>query len=276
MPRKDANQNHSSAEAQQDANSEGIDAFDLPRSLVTRIARSALPDNVKLQKETILALTKGSTVFVNYIGASAHDIAASKQHKSIAASDILKALEVAQFGDMLPLLQTELQAYRDNQSRGKKGGTSSSVSKGKPKDTNASASISASKVSASTKGKERAPTSAGPTITIPPNGSRSTAGQLPVSNTETNESEIAEDELEEGGVHMIRADEEDAVSIPEDEDENLVESEDEDEVEDEDEEPEEEEDTMALEEEELKRDAQGLDAKNPENAKSSEDAVMED
>lgn len=30
------------AQAQQDANSEGIDAYDLPRSLVTRIARSAV------------------------------------------------------------------------------------------------------------------------------------------------------------------------------------------------------------------------------------------
>jgi hypothetical protein len=29
-----------------------------------------IPDNVKLQKETVLSLVKGSTVFINYLGAS--------------------------------------------------------------------------------------------------------------------------------------------------------------------------------------------------------------
>jgi hypothetical protein len=29
-----------------------------------------IPDNAKLQKETVLALLKGSTVFINYLGAS--------------------------------------------------------------------------------------------------------------------------------------------------------------------------------------------------------------
>ena len=27
-----------------------------------------IPDNVKLQKETVLSLVKGSTVFINYLG----------------------------------------------------------------------------------------------------------------------------------------------------------------------------------------------------------------
>ena len=39
---------------------------------------------------------------------SAHDVAALKQHKSISASDVLKALETAQFGDMIDKLQDEL------------------------------------------------------------------------------------------------------------------------------------------------------------------------
>ena len=80
-PRKDI----SASQAQQDASSEGIDAFELPKSIVTRIAKSAvshfprlphanahasqLPSDAKLQKETIGALVKGSTVFINYLGA---------------------------------------------------------------------------------------------------------------------------------------------------------------------------------------------------------------
>ena len=108
-----------------------------------------IPDNVKLQKETVLSLVKGSTVFINYLGAcashylflyiltciflkkllrtsidrqsndscfdafffiySAHDVALSKQHKSISASDVLKALEMLEFPDMVEQLQGELQ-----------------------------------------------------------------------------------------------------------------------------------------------------------------------
>lgn len=39
----------------------------------------------------------------------AHDVALSKQHKSISASDVLKALEMIEFGDLVGVLQNELQ-----------------------------------------------------------------------------------------------------------------------------------------------------------------------
>ena len=78
-----------SAKAQQDLVSEGIEHFELPKSIVAKIAKSAvrgvlgperhfgddaafdsqLPENAKLQKETALSLVKGSTVFINYLGA---------------------------------------------------------------------------------------------------------------------------------------------------------------------------------------------------------------
>lgn len=41
---------------------------------------------------------------------SAHDVALSKQHKSISASDVFKALEVLELGDMTDALQAELQS----------------------------------------------------------------------------------------------------------------------------------------------------------------------
>ena len=40
---------------------------------------------------------------------SAHDVAHSKQHKSISASDVFKALEMIEFGDLVAPLQAELQ-----------------------------------------------------------------------------------------------------------------------------------------------------------------------
>jgi len=44
----------------------------------------------------------------SYTLTSAHDVAVSKQHKSISASDVLKALEMIEFGDLVEKLQGEL------------------------------------------------------------------------------------------------------------------------------------------------------------------------
>ncbi|KAK1234661.1 hypothetical protein PQX77_002133 [Marasmius sp. AFHP31] len=150
MPRKD-NPGPISAQAQQDLVSEGLDNFELPKSIVTKIAKSAVPENTKLQKETILALVKGSTVFINYLAATAHDVAQSKQHKSISAYDVLKALEMIELGDLVNPLQTELQAYRDlskpekskKSSTAKGKGASSAKAKGKEKASAATAAASA-------------------------------------------------------------------------------------------------------------------------------------
>ncbi|KIM43982.1 hypothetical protein M413DRAFT_372404 [Hebeloma cylindrosporum] len=137
MPRKETYSGPISAQAQQDLVSEGIENFELPKSVVMRIAKSSIPDNVKLQKETVLSLVKGSTVFINYLAATAHDVAQSKQHKSISASDVLKALETIEFGDMVNKLQAELLVYRElsKNDKGKKpavlanGGGAHSISK---------------------------------------------------------------------------------------------------------------------------------------------------
>lgn len=45
---------------------------------------------------------------MSYVFASAHDIAAQKQHKSVSASDVLKALEQIEMGDMVQKLQSDL------------------------------------------------------------------------------------------------------------------------------------------------------------------------
>ncbi|KAG7448130.1 histone-fold-containing protein [Guyanagaster necrorhizus] len=112
-----------SAQAQQELVTEGLDNFELPKSLVTSIARSALPDNAKLPKDTILALVKGSTVFINHLAGTAYDVAMSKQHKSISAADVMRALDILELGDMVEMIQEDLQAFRDEQrSAGKASG----------------------------------------------------------------------------------------------------------------------------------------------------------
>lgn len=70
MPRKETATAPITAESQQSAVSEGIDAFELPKSIVIKLAKSGIPEQSKVQKETILALLKGSTVFINLLGKS--------------------------------------------------------------------------------------------------------------------------------------------------------------------------------------------------------------
>ncbi|EGN92398.1 hypothetical protein SERLA73DRAFT_191156 [Serpula lacrymans var. lacrymans S7.3] len=247
MPRKDATSGPISAQAQQDLVSEGIENFELPKSLVTKIAKSSIPENSKLQKDTVLSLVKGSTVFINYLAATAHDVAQSKQHKSISASDVLKALEIIEFGDLVDNLQAELQVYRDNVKgdKGKKSGaTSSSASKGKAKETESISSTSRSK------GKERAVPLPPPFTSVP----RATAlSSISQGDTNGADDDLMEEDDEE-------EDDDELADIGAEEDDEGVE---EDEIIDEDDEEgegeEEPVDLMAVENSELREDSMVLD-----------------
>ncbi|TRM61016.1 histone-fold-containing protein [Schizophyllum amplum] len=115
------------AQNQQDLISEGIENFELPKSVVTKIAKSALPENVKLQKETVISLVKGSTVFINYLAATAHDLALQKAHKSVSASDVLRALELLEFGDLVEPLTAELNIFRGGPAKTDKNRRSSTA-----------------------------------------------------------------------------------------------------------------------------------------------------
>ncbi|KAF9042683.1 hypothetical protein BDP27DRAFT_1434968 [Rhodocollybia butyracea] len=173
MPRKE-NSGPLSAQQQQDLVSDGIDNFELPTSLVIKIAKSAVPDNTKLQKEAILSLVKGSTVFINYLAATqvilcpvyaASDVAQSKQHKSISASDVLKALELIELGDMVDPLTAELQVYRDQVKPDKNGGRRASTASSNQRPSVVSETPTNSTAKSKGKGKEKA-NGAGPSASV--------------------------------------------------------------------------------------------------------------
>ncbi|KAJ8507745.1 hypothetical protein ONZ45_g9914 [Pleurotus djamor] len=252
-----------SAQQQQEQVSEGIENFELPKTLVTKIAKSALPENAKLQKDVVLALVKSSTVFINYLAATSHDIAQSKQHKSISASDVLKALEAIEFGDIVEGLQTELQSAFSSHSllmtrrltfcidfrtvskndKGKKpvasktkASTSTSGASGQAQPAPISITLPASKG----KGKAKGTTANAPGVSNAPTDADKMDVDADAPSTVLAPADMDEDIQAEG---------------VEDEDQDMADEED-DEVE---EEPEELVDTVALEEEELKKDAKGVD-----------------
>ncbi|KAJ7593055.1 histone-fold-containing protein [Mycena floridula] len=256
MPRKDAVTGPISAQAQQDLVSDGIENFELPKTIVTKIAKSALPENTKLQKETILSLVKGSTVFINYLAATAHDVAIAKQHKSISASDVLKALEVIELGDLAEQLQSELAVYREQAKTDKtKKGTSNIVGPQKAKSASTAGATPTPSVAASVapdsppsvasksiKGKEKASELPPPFTSVP-------LPAFPSDSISTGPTRSMDDDPDQS------MDYEAAANAPE---EDMEGDEEEDEV------PEEEElvDAVALEEEELRKDNKGLDERS--------------
>ncbi|KAF9653593.1 histone-fold-containing protein [Thelephora ganbajun] len=234
-PKEKAANTGVTAESQRSAASDGIYNYELPRSLVAKIARASVPDNCKFQKETILALLKGSTVFINCLAAGAHEIAKGKQHKSISASDVLRALEHLQLGDLVGPLQDELPIYRELQKSGRK-----SVG-------------SKNKGSASTSVADPA-SSMGPPQSIPKKG-KGAAMVVPISEGEDGNTQgqpaDADMDVDTEMNDMDDAEEADVNGSQGEEGE-----------EDEDEENEELVDQMAVEDEEL-RDTKGLDLRDP-------------
>lgn len=62
-----------------------------------------------LQKDTKSGLALGSTLFVNYLTATLHDIASTSKSNSLQAEHVFKALEILEFEQFIPLLKTNLE-----------------------------------------------------------------------------------------------------------------------------------------------------------------------
>lgn len=90
-----------------------IDDHTLPKSIVTRLAKGVLPQNTSVQKDAILALSKGGTVFINYLCATANDTAKNHGRKMINPKDILEAIQMMEFDDFVPRLEAELAKFNE-------------------------------------------------------------------------------------------------------------------------------------------------------------------
>ncbi|GEM07432.1 DNA polymerase epsilon subunit 3 [Rhodotorula toruloides] len=110
MPRAKAKKPAQSDPADEDG---GLEAFELQK--IARLAKGALPADIKLQKEVPLALVKGSTVFINYLAALSHDVATERNNKTISAQHVLDAVKQLGWndgGELHKTLKKELAAFR--------------------------------------------------------------------------------------------------------------------------------------------------------------------
>ncbi|BFZ60114.1 hypothetical protein YB2330_001136 [Saitoella coloradoensis] len=90
-----------------------IEDLSLPRSVVTRLAKGVMSEGTNVQKDSVLAMTKAATAFVNYLAATANDLTRNAGKKVISPQDVLKALEIME----LPEFSTELEKHLDEYQR---------------------------------------------------------------------------------------------------------------------------------------------------------------
>ncbi|KAG0270030.1 hypothetical protein DFQ27_000994 [Actinomortierella ambigua] len=92
--------------------SSSIEDNELPKAILTRIMKRALPDNTNIQSNAKLAISKSTTIFINYLAATANEAAHAVNHKIINASHVFKALEMLDLEEMIPELTAQLEAYQ--------------------------------------------------------------------------------------------------------------------------------------------------------------------
>ncbi|KAL0241971.1 hypothetical protein I308_106145 [Cryptococcus tetragattii IND107] len=121
-PKPPADAPPTAASIQMKANSLGIGEYELPKTTLTKLAKGSIPDNVKMQQDVVLALLRGSTLFISYLTAAAHDQALARSGRTVTAADVIKAITEMDFGPadaLVPIMEQELAAFRNIQQRAK-------------------------------------------------------------------------------------------------------------------------------------------------------------
>ncbi|KAH7326586.1 histone-fold-containing protein [Stachybotrys elegans] len=88
-----------------------IEDLTLPKSIITRLAKGMLPPNTQIQANAILALSKSTTVFINYLASHANEHTINANKKTIAAEHVFKALEDTEFGFLKERLEAEYEKF---------------------------------------------------------------------------------------------------------------------------------------------------------------------
>jgi len=108
--------------------------YEIPKTVVIRLSKAALPENVQIAKDAKLALTKSARLFVQFLTACSNEVCDTqpKGGGKVTPEHVLKALEEMEF-DFGPKLQEFLEVYRAEQNlkTKKKEGTESKESKSK-------------------------------------------------------------------------------------------------------------------------------------------------
>lgn len=98
--------------------------------MVQRLAKGVLPPNTSLHKDAILALSKGATVFINYLAHAANTATLATGKRTIPPGAVIEALADLEFGDFGPRVEAELKKFNEVQT-GKRNEYRRKVKEGK-------------------------------------------------------------------------------------------------------------------------------------------------
>ncbi|KAI9293589.1 histone-fold-containing protein [Neoconidiobolus thromboides FSU 785] len=104
-----------SADTLQDTIGISLDDMLLSKNVAYRIAKEALPENVKFMSDSKIALAQASTVFINYLAACAQDSAMKNKRKQINGEDVLQALSILDFEEFVPFLKEYSEELKESQ-----------------------------------------------------------------------------------------------------------------------------------------------------------------
>lgn len=90
-----------------------IEDLNLPKSIITRLAKGVLPPNTQIQANAILAMTKGATVFISHLANAANERTAGANKKTIMPADVFAALEDIEFPEFQETLQAEFKKFNE-------------------------------------------------------------------------------------------------------------------------------------------------------------------
>uniref|UniRef100_A0A8C4NB24 DNA polymerase epsilon subunit 3 n=1 Tax=Eptatretus burgeri TaxID=7764 RepID=A0A8C4NB24_EPTBU len=93
--------------------------LNLPNAVISRIIKEALPEGVNVSKEARSAIARSASVFVLYATSCAKSFAVQAKRKTLAAGDVLAALEEMEFEQFVQSLRDSLEVYK-KEIKGKK------------------------------------------------------------------------------------------------------------------------------------------------------------
>ncbi|KAL6906787.1 histone-fold-containing protein [Trichoderma evansii] len=88
-----------------------IEDLNLPKSIITRLAKGSLPPNTQIQGNAILALSKSATVFISYLASHANENTVAAGKKTISPADVFKALDDTEFSFLKEPLEAEFAKF---------------------------------------------------------------------------------------------------------------------------------------------------------------------
>ncbi|KAK7969266.1 hypothetical protein PG988_008339 [Apiospora saccharicola] len=96
-----------------DRDTVAIEDLNLPKSIITRLAKGVLPPNTQIQANAILAMTKSATVFINHLANAANERTLSSGKKTILPDDVFEALDDIEYGQFRDRLQAEFKKFNE-------------------------------------------------------------------------------------------------------------------------------------------------------------------